>query len=190
MREQTNEKVYTFDWKCMDRNKIFENELYYKGVQVKTLEYGTLPVLNSGVWPWYVDETMIYVSDCYKRVKSPMAVTKPSETDEFPWGVPYKVLVQVQVPIIQEPVIKTVYVRSPPVEVVKMPRHLVRLVLEAAVSKGDACPITMEPFTKDSVVMTPCGHLFEREAIQRSLAGKEECPNCRSAVHMEELQGY
>jgi hypothetical protein len=48
----------------------------------------------------------------------------------------------------------------------------------------------MEPFTKDSVVMTPCGHLFEKEAIQRSIGCKAECPNCRASVRLEELEGY
>lgn len=187
-RETVGETKYCIDWKCVEKNKILKHELYYEGIQVKTTEFGILPVLYDNAWSWYFEKDMTYLDGSRRRVRHPWSVSSPSSSQEFPWGVPYKVCVPVHIPV-PEPVIKTVYVRSPP-EAHKMPRHLIRLVLDAAISKGESCPITMEPLTRESVVMTPCGHLFEREAIEHSLGCKEECPNCRSAVRMGELEGY
>jgi hypothetical protein len=179
--EDTNQ-TYTINWKY--KTKSLKHTLKYRGKSVKTLHDGVLPVLYDNSWSWFFDKSMTYLETSNLRILRPWSVSKPGDLEDYPWGVPYKVLVPVH-----EPVVKTVYVKSPP-QAHKMPRHLIRLVLDAAISKGDACPITMEPLTRESVVMTPCGHLFEREAIEHSLGCKAECPNCRSAVRREELEGY
>lgn len=187
-RQKDKRKKYVVDWKCTEKNKVLEHEFIYQGVQVKTIEYDTLPVLYSYHWTWYFPKDMTYLDTAILRVRAPLSIPAPDESQEFPWGVPYKVCVPVRVPV-TETVVQTVYVKTPS-ESQKLPRHLVSMVLDAAVSKGETCPITMEAFTKDSIVMTPCGHFFQREAIERSLSCKPECPQCRGLVQKEELVGY
>ena len=59
------------------------------------------------------------------------------------------------------------------------PAHLVSPVLEAAVAERKTCPITMEPIQKMGAAITSCGHIFQKEAIQKWLTSHETCPECR-----------
>lgn len=63
--------------------------------------------------------------------------------------------------------------RGPPT----LPPHIQHLVINAAVATGATCPITMEPITAATAVITPCGHVFGTELTRVSL-----CPVCRSAL--------
>lgn len=58
-----------------------------------------------------------------------------------------------------------------------LPPHVQRLVIDAAIAAGDTCPITMEPITADTAVITPCGHVFGTDLTRVSI-----CPVCRSAL--------
>jgi hypothetical protein len=53
-------------------------------------------------------------------------------------------------------------------------------MIEAAMAKGESCPISMEPITKESVCVAPCYHCFDKESIQQWLARNESCPTCRT----------
>jgi hypothetical protein len=57
-----------------------------------------------------------------------------------------------------------------------IPRHIVSDFIDAAIAKNDTCPITLEPFVKETTCMTSCGHLFNREALSRVTG---PCPTCR-----------
>jgi hypothetical protein len=70
---------------------------------------------------------------------------------------------------------------APPVQQVShppLPPHIQRLVIDAAIAAGATCPITMEPITVDTAVITPCGHVFGTELTGRVRL----CPVCRSGL--------
>lgn len=58
-----------------------------------------------------------------------------------------------------------------------LPPHIQHLVIDATIATGATCPITMEPITAATAVITPCGHVFGTELTRVSL-----CPVCRSAL--------
>jgi hypothetical protein len=68
--------------------------------------------------------------------------------------------------------------RSVPVINTALPPHIQRLVIDAAIATGATCPITMEPITADTAVITPCGHVFGTELTPRVSL----CPVCRSTL--------
>jgi hypothetical protein len=84
-------------------------------------------------------------------------------------------------------------VETPPVAsapaTAKIPQHIFRMFVDAAIEKKEECPITMEPLTRETVAGTACGHLFDRLAITRVLAGSRRCPTCRAECG-HELQTY
>ena len=51
----------------------------------------------------------------------------------------------------------------------------------------DVCPITMNPFTKDTVCITPCGHGVTYEAMCKWLETKKACPLCRNHCLKQDL---
>jgi hypothetical protein len=61
---------------------------------------------------------------------------------------------------------------------VSLPIHIQRLVIDAAINTNAICPITMEPITTDTAVITPCGHVFGTELTPRVRL----CPVCRSCL--------
>ncbi len=59
-------------------------------------------------------------------------------------------------------------------------KRVVDIVLRDAVSKGDVCPITLDPITLiGSVCVAPCYHVFQKDAIQTHLKTSKLCPQCR-----------
>lgn len=58
------------------------------------------------------------------------------------------------------------------------PPHIQRLIIDAAIATGATCPITMEPITADTAVLTPCGHVFGTELTPRVSL----CPVCRASL--------
>jgi hypothetical protein len=59
-----------------------------------------------------------------------------------------------------------------------LPPHIQRIVIDAAIATAATCPVTMEPITADTAVITPCGHVFGTELTPRVSL----CPVCRSAL--------
>ena len=72
----------------------------------------------------------------------------------------------------------------------KIPQHIFRCFVDSAIEKNDVCPITMEPLVRDTVASTPCGHLFNCEAIKMALQVSKRCPTCRYETSTENLQTY
>ena len=60
----------------------------------------------------------------------------------------------------------------------RLPIHIQRLVIDAAIAAGATCPVTMEPITTDTAVITPCGHVFGTELTP----GFSMCPVCRGCL--------
>jgi hypothetical protein len=71
---------------------------------------------------------------------------------------------------------------SPLAQPQQIPRHIFKVFVEAAIAKKDTCPITMEEITMENVAMTPCGHLFDKTALQMALRTRNTCPQCRAPV--------
>lgn len=69
-----------------------------------------------------------------------------------------------------------------------IPVHIFHMYVEAAISKKEECPITMDPFTKDTVGCTPCGHLFNYSALKQVLSTSGMCPTCRSKANSQQIQ--
>jgi len=64
----------------------------------------------------------------------------------------------------------------------QIPRHIFKVFVEAAIAKKETCPITMEEITMENVGMTPCGHLFDKAALQMALRTRNTCPQCRAPL--------
>jgi hypothetical protein len=71
---------------------------------------------------------------------------------------------------------------APLAEPQQIPRHIFKLFVEASIAKKETCPITMEEISMENVAMTPCGHLFDKTALQLSLRTRNTCPQCRAPV--------
>jgi hypothetical protein len=72
----------------------------------------------------------------------------------------------------------------------KIPPHIFRFFVDAAIQNKEECPISMEILTRETVASTPCGHLFEKSAISTALQQNKKCPNCRNECSEGQLQMY
>ena len=74
--------------------------------------------------------------------------------------------------------------RAPPTvpSAVKVPLFAARLLITDAVTRDEVCPITYNAITLETASVTNCFHIFDTEAIQRSLAMNPICPSCRHAT--------
>jgi hypothetical protein len=70
----------------------------------------------------------------------------------------------------------------------QIPRHIFKVFVEASIAKKEACPITLEKISMENVAMTPCGHLFDKTALQVSLRTRNTCPQCRARVTTGSVQ--
>ena len=73
---------------------------------------------------------------------------------------------------------------------IDVPKHVLHTYMESAIEKNTACPITLEPLTKDTVAYTVCGHLFQREAINMAVRGAGKCPTCRAVLGLADICGW
>lgn len=69
-----------------------------------------------------------------------------------------------------------------------IPEHIYRIYVEQAIQKGEECPITLEKLERETVACTPCGHLFRKEALERTLKETNKCPTCRAKARPEDIQ--
>jgi hypothetical protein len=63
----------------------------------------------------------------------------------------------------------------------RLPSYVKQMLKEYSIKKGDTCSISETNITMDSEV-TSCGHIFEKESIQRWLSmpsSNNSCPICR-----------
>ncbi len=63
--------------------------------------------------------------------------------------------------------------------VARAPVHIYRGLMEGALYRKDTCPISFEELSAETVCITPCFHVFEKESLRRSPGGR--CPVCRTA---------
>jgi hypothetical protein len=62
------------------------------------------------------------------------------------------------------------------------PNRITALALLGAEASGAICPITTEPIRAATATMTPCGHIFDREALALWTATAAVCPECRAPL--------
>jgi len=64
-----------------------------------------------------------------------------------------------------------------------IPRFLGEIIKRDAVAMKYMCAITMDEFTKDTkTLVTPCFHIFEKDAILMWLQSNSLCPICKAPV--------
>jgi hypothetical protein len=66
-----------------------------------------------------------------------------------------------------------------------IPPHIVKIVLADAIRKNDVCPITSEEITEANATVTPCGHVFCKDALKMWLSQKSSkglCPICKQGL--------
>jgi hypothetical protein len=71
-----------------------------------------------------------------------------------------------------------------------MPAHVVNVFVEAAIAKGELCPITQEALTKETTVVTPCGHALDNSSAKYWISTKNSCPVCRHPCSEDQLQKW
>jgi|GEM_PF-6783410 len=62
-------------------------------------------------------------------------------------------------------------------------------VKEQKESQHAECPVckdSLDPKNVESLAVTPCGHTFHNECLQRALSHKSECPVCRNQLESDE----
>jgi hypothetical protein len=69
----------------------------------------------------------------------------------------------------------------------KIPPHIIQGYIESAIQKKEICPITLDPLVMGQIAMTPCGHLFDRSALENVVSSGKGCPQCRSEVCQRDL---
>lgn len=65
---------------------------------------------------------------------------------------------------------------------VVLPVHIGTIIVNDYISKGESCPITMDPFTLDTAAITSCFHLFDYNAIKTWIETSQDCPVCRQRL--------
>ena len=79
---------------------------------------------------------------------------------------------------------------APVIPVTSMPQHIVNAYIDTLIGRGDTCPISMNPLTREMACLTPCGHVASRCEATRWIQDAHSCPVCRSQCSVECLQGW
>jgi hypothetical protein len=70
----------------------------------------------------------------------------------------------------------------------RIPAHIFKAFVETAISKKETCSITMDELELGNVGMTPCGHLFDKNALTTALNISKKCPQCRAPAMVSQIQ--
>ncbi len=71
-----------------------------------------------------------------------------------------------------------------------MPQHIVNAYIDTLIGRGDTCPISMNPLTREEACLTPCGHAVSRHEATRWIQDANSCPVCRAGCTVEALQSW
>lgn len=63
-----------------------------------------------------------------------------------------------------------------------LPQHMINTYIEGIILLGHTCPITMEPLTLQTASMLSCGHVIDRNAMNRWFEAHSNCPVCRVKI--------
>ena len=76
------------------------------------------------------------------------------------------------------PLAVPVFQPQPQIRIQPLPPHVANVCIQRAIVAGDVCGIMQEPLEAASAVVTSCGHVFTREAVQTWLTLRNTCPTC------------
>ena len=63
----------------------------------------------------------------------------------------------------------------------QLPKHVLQALIRAAILDKKSCPISMTDFEDiQEFGITPCYHIFEKEAVERWISTHSTCPECRA----------
>ena len=151
-------------------------------MQLRGAEFVFFGGRESGILPW---NDRVYRIESYHDSPKVQTIAPWSET----WGGSAEETVfeedgeRVQIPrLIPDPPRR--FLPEAPVLVPRalpFPPHVVSLLIQTAIAKGDPCPISLGELTAENATVTSCGHVFQRESIEHWLSDHSECPVCRSA---------
>ncbi len=71
-----------------------------------------------------------------------------------------------------------------------VPQRIINSFIENAETKEETCAITMEPIQRGDCVVTPCWHLFQKEAFLEWIGRQKYCPTCHARCSAEKLMKY
>jgi len=71
-----------------------------------------------------------------------------------------------------------------------IPQHMINTFIETLLNKNEMCPILMEPFTKDSIRITSCGHSISKQSAETWFSQKKICPVCRTPCDANTLYAW
>lgn len=71
-----------------------------------------------------------------------------------------------------------------------IPQHIVNTYIETMIEKQEQCPIEMTLLTKETAVLTPCGHGLSAAAAECWIRDAHSCPVCRLACSVVQLQRW
>ncbi len=78
--------------------------------------------------------------------------------------------------VVQKP--KQIPTPKPPTPY-RLPRHIEIIVLEKAERDGDLCPVSLEPLSPKTGIVTRCGHSFQKKGF---IISHFVCPVCRTSL--------
>jgi hypothetical protein len=62
-----------------------------------------------------------------------------------------------------------------------IPSHILNIYTKHVIDNKELCPITMEPLTKETIMITECGHAMSSSAM-KWINEKKSCPVCRVSI--------
>lgn len=71
-----------------------------------------------------------------------------------------------------------------------IPQHVANSHIEVLISRGDTCPLMLNPLEKEFTCLTPCGHAMALDVGTKWIEVAEECPVCREVVKATQLQRW
>ncbi len=68
-----------------------------------------------------------------------------------------------------------------PASAAQLPKHVLQALIRAAILDKKSCPISMTEFEEiQEFGITPCYHIFDKEAVERWISTHSTCPECRA----------
>jgi hypothetical protein len=92
------------------------------------------------------------------------------------------------IPPRRRPSIVTDNIITPITPIVSMPQHIVNAYIDTLIQRNEACPISMNPLTRETACLTPCGHVASHHEATRWIQDAHSCPVCRSSCSVGNLQ--
>ena len=72
----------------------------------------------------------------------------------------------------------------------QIPQRVLNGFIESAIAKNESCPITMMPIKKDDAIVTPCYHILSKDAGERWISMKNQCPTCKQSCSSNETHKW